>query len=186
MPYLVLGHGQAFGFFAAYASEQGQNAGVTQQIVQWLGDRLHLPLTKTITLEHLVDVVVIGTASVIVFALRWRNRIRIEAGTLILFGAILSISSHVFPWYTTTLLLWVPVLLVPFWSNARLVAQGLAIIAVWYFTTTALLSYFFNSVPGIPTDWTAYYRIVYWPCMVALCIAAIIRMIQVLRFQKRT
>src|SRR6266702_351117 len=33
MPYLILGHGQAFGFFAAYASEQGQNAGVTQQIV---------------------------------------------------------------------------------------------------------------------------------------------------------
>ena len=88
LPYLILGDGQAFGYFAAYASEQGQNAGVTLQIVHWLGDLLRLPLTKTITIEHLVDVVVIGTASVLVFALRWRNRISIEAGTLILFGVI--------------------------------------------------------------------------------------------------
>ena len=185
IPYLILGHGQIFGYFAAYASEQGQNAGVTLQIVRWLGDRIHLPLSQTIMLEHLVDVCAIGAASVIVFILRWHNRISIEAGTLILFGLILSISSHVFPWYTTILLLWVPVLLVPFWSNSRLLPQSMAIIAVWYFTTTTLLSYFFNSVQGIPTDWTPYYRIVYWPVMVALCIAAILYMITVFRSQKR-
>ncbi len=185
IPYLILGHGQAFGFFTAYASEQGQNAGVTQQIVHWLGDGLHLPITKTITLEHLVDVFVVGTASVIVFVLRWRNRISMEAGTLVLFGVILSISSHVFPWYTTILLLWVPVLLVPFWSHTRLIGQGLAIIAVWYFTTTVLLSYFFNPVQGIPNDWTAYYRLVYWPVIVALCIAALMSVMNVMKFQKR-
>ena len=185
VPYLILGHGQAFGFFAAYASEQGQNAGVTQQIVHWLGDQLRLPLAKTITLEHLVDVFVIGTVSVIVFVLRWRNRISIEAGTLILFGVILSVSSHVFPWYTTILLLWVPVLLVPFRSHKVLIGQGLAIIAVWYFTTTVLLSYFFNPVQGVPNDWTLYYRLVYWPVMVALCVAALIYVINFMRYQKR-
>ena len=185
LPYLILGHGQAFGFFAAYASEQGQNAGVTQQIVHWLGDRLRLPVTKTITLEHFVDVLVIGIASVIVFALRWRNRISIEAGTLMLFGVILSISSHVFPWYTAILLLWVPVLLVPLLSHKGLIGQSLAIIAVWYFTTTVLLSYFFNPVQGIPNDWTLYYRLVYWPVMVALCIAALISVINFMRYQKK-
>jgi Glycosyltransferase family 87 len=185
LPYLILGHGQAFGFFAAYTSEQGQNAGVTQQIVHWLGDRLHLALTTTITLEHLVDVFVIGTASVIVFALRWRNRISIEAGILILFGIILSISSHVFPWYTTILLLWVPVLWVPFWSHIRLAGQGLAVAAVWYFATTVLLSYFFNSVQGIPNDWTLYYRLVYWPVMVVICLAVLMSIINFIRFQKR-
>jgi hypothetical protein len=185
LPYLILGHGQAFGFFAAYASEQGQNAGVTQQIVHWLGDRLHLALTTTITLEHFVDVFVIGTASVIVFALRWRNRISIEAGTLILFGIILSISSHVFPWYTTILLLWVPVLWVPFWSHSRLAGQGLAVAAVWYFATTVLLSYFFNSVQGVPIDWTLYYRLVYWPVIVTLCIAVLMSIINFIKFQKR-
>jgi hypothetical protein len=184
-PYLLLGHGQAFGSFAVYASEQGQNAGVTQQMVYWLGDRLRVPLTKTITFEHLVGVFVIGSASVIVSTLRWRNRISVEAGTLILFAAILSISSHVFPWYTTILLLWVPVLLVPFWSNTGLVGQGLAIIAVWYFTTTVLLSYFFNPVSGIPDDWTIYYRLVYWPVMIAVGIAALIGVMNVIRLQKR-
>jgi len=185
LPYLILGHGQAFGFFAAYASEQGQNAGVTQQIVHWFSNRLSLPLAKTIILEHLVDVFVIGTASVIVFVLRWRNRISIEAGTLILFGVILSISSHVFPWYTTILLLWVPVLLAPFWSHRGPVGQGLAIIAVWYFTTTVLLSYLFNPAHGAPNDWTLYYRLVYWPVIVALCVAALIRIFNFMRYQKR-
>jgi hypothetical protein len=185
LPYLFMGHGQAFGFFAAYASEQGQNAGVTQQIVHRLGDRLRLRLTKTITLEHFVDVFVIGIASVIFFALRWRNRISLEAGTLILFGVILSISSHVFPWYTTILLLWVPVLLVPLRSQRGLAGQGLAIIAVWYFTTTVLLSYFFNPVQGVPNDWTLYYRLVYWPVMIALCAAALISVINFMRYQNR-
>jgi hypothetical protein len=185
LPYLILGHGQAFGFFAAYASEQGQNAGVTQQIVHWLGDRLQLPLTKTITLEHLVDVFVIGIASVSIFTLRWRNRISIEAGILILLGAILSISSHVFPWYTTILLLWVPVLLVPLRSHRGLLGQGLAVVTIWYFTTTVLLGYFFNSVQGVPVDWMIYYRIVYWPVMVAICIAVLMSIINFIRFQKR-
>jgi hypothetical protein len=185
IPYLILGHGQVFGYFAAYASEQGQNAGVTQQIVHWFGNQIHLPLSQTIQLEHLVDVCAIGATSILIFILRWRNRISIEAGTLILFGVILSISSHVFPWYTTTLLLWVPFLLVPFWPSSRLFAQGLAIIAVWYFTTTVLLSYFFNSVQNISADWTAYYRIVYWPVMVALLLAAVVYLIHVFRFQKK-
>src|SRR6266516_4849645 len=184
MPYLILGHGQAFGFFAAYASEQGQNAGVTQQIVHWLGDRLLLPLTKIIMLEHLVDVSVIGATSVIVFALRWRNRLSVEAGALLLFGVILSISSHVFPWYTTILLLWVPVLIGSFWSHTGLVGRGLAVIAVWYFTTTALLSYFFNPGPGNSfIDWTMYYRLVYMPVMVALGIAALAGVMNIIRFQ---
>jgi Glycosyltransferase family 87 len=186
VPYLVLGHGQAFGFFATYASEQGQNAGVTQQIVHWLGDQLHLHLTNTITLEHVVDIILVGTVSVIVFVLRRRNRMSIEMGTLILFGVILSISSHVFPWYTTTLLLWIPLLPGPFSIRSGLTGRGLAIIAVWYFTTTVLLSYFFNAGSNNPTiDWTLYYRLVYLPVMVALAIAACIGSIHLRRFQKR-
>jgi hypothetical protein len=185
-PYLILGHGQAFGFFAAYASEQGQNAGVTQQIVHWMGDRLRLSLPMTITLEHMVDIILIGTVSVIIFMLRWRNSISIEAGTLVLFGVILSISSHVFPWYTTTLLLWIPLFVGPLWIRTGVTGRGLAILAVWYFTTTVLLGYFFNAGTDNPfIDWTLYYRLVYMPVMVALGIAAFIGMIHLIRFQKR-
>ena len=186
LPYLMLGHGQAFGFFATYASEQGQNAGVTQQIVHWLGDQMRLPLTKTITLEHIVDVFLIGATSLIVFVLRWRNRLSIEAGTLLLFGVILSISSHVFPWYATTLLLWIPLLVGPFWTRTGPAGRGLAVIAVWYFTTAVLLSYFFNAGPGNPSpDWTMYYRLVYEPVMVVLGVAAMIGVMNLFRFQKR-
>src|SRR6266702_4552597 len=108
LPYLILGHGQAFGYFATSASEQGRNAGVTQQMVHWLGDQLHLPIMKTITLEHIIDFLLLGVASLVVFLLRARNCLSMEAAVLLLFGVVLSISSHVFPWYTTTLLLWVP------------------------------------------------------------------------------
>jgi hypothetical protein len=195
LPYLILGHGQMFGFFATYASEQGQNAGVIQQITRLLGNQLHLPLTKTIALEHVVDLLAVGIVSLIVFVQRWRNHISIETATLLLFGVVLSISSHVFPWYATTLLLWVPLLIPnsPPSVGARVVARGrvglygrpLAFIAAWYFTTTVLLGYFFNPGPGNPSpDWTVYYRLVYMPVMAALGVAAIIGVINLVRFQK--
>jgi len=185
LPYLILGHGQAFGYFATYASEQGRNAGVTQQIVHWLGDQLHLPIMKTITLEHIVDFLLVGVVSLVVFVLRVRNRLSMEAAVLLLFGVVLSISSHVFPWYTTTLLLWVPVLVGPLWTRTGTGGRSLAIIAVWYFTTTSLLGYFFNSGPSNPLpDWTPYYRLVYTPVMIALGVAAIIGVVNRFRCQK--
>lgn len=192
LPYLILGHGQAFGFFATYANEQGQNAGVTQLLVQWLGHQLHLPLSQTITLEHVAGLLLISIVSCIVFVQRWRNRISIEAATLLLFGVILSISSHVFPWYTTTLLLWVPVLLLnpspPLLPLHYVERDGvrpgrmLAVIATWYFTTAVLLSYFPTPGPGNPSlDWNIYYALVYKPVVVALGIAAIIGVINLQR-----
>jgi glycosyl transferase family 87 len=195
LPYLILGHGQMFGFFATYASEQGQNAGVIQQITRLLGKQLHLPLTKTIMLEQVVDLLAVGIVSLIVLVQRWRNRICIEAATLLLFGVVLSISSHVFPWYTTTLLLWVPLLItnspkpvgarVVEWGRVGLYGRPLAVIAAWYFTTTVLLGYFFNPGPGNPSpDWTIYYRLVYMPVMAVLGVAAIIGVINLVRFQK--
>ena len=186
LPYLILGHGQAFGYFATYASEQGQNAGVTQQIVHWLGDQLRLPIMTTITLEHIVDFLLLGVAFLVVFVLRVRNYLSIEAAVLLLFGVVLSISSHVFPWYTTTLLLWVPVLVGPLWTRMGPGGRSLAISAVWYFTTTSLLGYFFNPGPGNPSpDWTLYYRLTYTPVMIALGVAAIIGVVNHFRSRIR-
>ena len=165
LPFLILGHGQAFGYFTTYASEQGQNAGVTQLLVQWLGGRSHIPLTTIIMIEHVVDVVLVSVVSLVVLILRQRDRITIEAGVLVLFGVVLSISSHVFPWYTTTLLLWVPLLL-----RKGSIGTNLAIVAIWYFSCTSILSYFFNAAP----NWTLYYRLVYDPVILVLGVAAII------------
>ena|SRR6266487_2102633 len=185
LPYLILGRGQAFGYFATYASEQGQNAGVTQQIVHWLGDQLHLPIMKTITLEHIVDFLLVGVVSLVVFVLRVRNRLNMETAILLLYGVVLSISSHVFPWYTITLLLWIPMLVGPLWTRVRLSGRSLAIMAVWYFTITSLLGYFFNPGPSnLFPDWTPYYRLVYTPVMIALGVATIIGVVNRFRSQK--
>jgi hypothetical protein len=187
LPYLILGHGQAFGYFATYASQQGQNAGVTQQVVQWLGARLRLYPSKIIEIEHIVAFLFIAGLSLVVFVLRLRNRMSRETAVLLLFGAVLSVSSHVFPWYTTALLLWIPVLLGPFWTRGRPVGKGLAIAATWYFTCASLIGYFINLGPGNPSlDWTGYYWIVYTPVMVALGVAAIMGTLQVLKERKTT
>jgi len=57
--------------------------------------------------------------------------------------------------------------------------RSLAIIAVWYFTVTSLLGYFFNS------DWTLYYRLVYTPVMIALGVAALIGVLNGFRLQTK-
>src|SRR5260370_36993886 len=117
--------------------------------------------------------------------MRLRKRISIEVGVFLLFGVVLSISSHVFLWYTTTLLLWVPVLVGPLWTRVGPSGRSLAIIAVWYFTTTSLLGYFFNPGPRNPSpDWTPYYRLVYTPVMIALGVAEIIGVVNRFRCQK--
>ncbi len=187
LPYLILGHGQVLGYFSTYANEQGQNAGVINLAIQWLGSQLHLNLPRVLVLEHISEVLSICAASLVVFALRMRERISREMASLIIFGVILAISSHVFPWYTPILLLWVPALLTPVWSRhgsgakggksilKELSGKGLAIVAAWYFTCASLLSYF--PAPGASgplASWEAYYQFVYKPLVVVLCLAAII------------
>jgi len=140
---------------------------------------MRMGLASTITLEHIVDALLVSAVSLIVFVMRLRNHIGIEAAVLVLYGVVLSISSHVFPWYTTTLLLWVPVFVDPLWTRVGLSGRSLAIIAVWYFTVTSLLGYFFNS------DWTLYYRLVYTPVMIALGVAALIGVLNGFRLQTK-
>ncbi|HJT55769.1 MAG TPA: hypothetical protein VJ761_04685, partial [Ktedonobacteraceae bacterium] len=185
LPYLILGHGQALGYFATYASEQGENAGVVPQFVSWFCTQYHLFLMSIIPLEHLTDVLLVCAASLVVFVLRLYDRISREAAVLLLFGIVLAISSHVFPWYTTTLLLWVPVLVGPLWKHKMPIGRGLATIAIWYFTLASISGYFFGSIPGHPVpDWTPYYNFVYWPVVIALVAAAIIGIANLYRSRK--
>ena len=139
---------------------------------------MRLGLASIITLEHSVDLLLVIAASLVVFVLRLRDHIGREAAVLVLYGVVLSISSHVFPWYSTTLLLWVPVLFGPLWTRVGLSGRSLAVVAVWYFTVTSLLGYFFTA------DWTLYYRLVYIPVVIALGIAALIGVLNGFRRQR--
>jgi len=168
LPFFIQGHGQIFGFFGTYANEQGQNAGIIQRLLSDLGRGQHLSLPATISLEHIVALLLMAGAALAIFLLRQSNRISLEAGTLILFGLVLAVSSHVFPWYTTTLLPWIALLLpargvrIPL---LLLVARLLALVALWLFTTISIMGYLQN--------WSLYYLAVYNPLTVELILAAL-------------
>ncbi len=158
IPYIILGHGQVFGFFSTYASEQSQNAGVVPLLVHWCTHNLlHLNDRITVLVEYAVDVMFVGPIALWIFLLRERERITMEAATLILIGTVYAVSTHIFPWYTTVLLLFVPLLIEPLWTHKGVNGKGIAIAGVWYFACTSLTAYYFRST----IDWTLYYDFVY-------------------------
>ncbi len=177
IPFLILGHGQVLGFFFTYAAEQGLNAGVTQQVVRWISIQRGLTLATTILLERIVDLLLLGSVSLVVLLLRLRERMSVESATLLLIGIFLSISSHVFPWYTAALFPWVAMLVGPLWTNhgtcsinRHSTGKGIAIAMVWYFTCTSLLGYFFNYT----LDWSVYYALVYGVVVAGLGLATLV------------
>jgi len=169
IPYLILGHGQVLGYLSGYASEQGGNAGVVQLLTYSISQHFHFTLAETILQEHIVDVIVICGTSLVVLALRlWK--VSMEVTTLLMIGAILAISSHVFPWYATAFLPWIAMLIGPLWTRRRLSGKGLAILMTWYFTTATLSGYFFSNT----RDWHVYYVFVYDATLLGLGIALIV------------
>ena len=169
IPYLILGHGQVLGYLSGYASEQGGNAGVVQLLTYSISQHFHFTLAETILQEHIVDVIVICGTSLVVLVLRlWK--VSMEVTTLLMIGAILAISSHVFPWYATAFLPWIAMLIGPLWTRRHLSGKGLAILTVWYFTTASLSGYFFSNT----RDWHAYYVFVYDATLLGLGIALIV------------
>ncbi len=170
IPYYILGNGQIFGFFSSFASEQGGNGGIIPIVIFKIYSFHNAQLATIITVEHVVDVIVVAIASLIVFLLRARERISMEAATMVLIGVIFAISSRVFPWYTTTLLPWIAMMIGPVWRGRELSGKGIAVATAWYFTCISLIGYFF----AYTVDWQGYYLIVYCVVIAFLAIAAFI------------
>lgn len=169
IPYLILGHGQVFGFFATYASEQTPNGGIVWVFTDWLSRRIGFAGRTVVLIEYALDLLMVGSVALAVLLLRWRERLSIEAGALAVFGVVLAASSHVFPWYTTALLPFVVLLFVPLWTRrAGLSGQGIAVIMAWYLACLSITGYFFRS------DWHVYYWSVYAVVVVGLVLAAVI------------
>lgn len=174
-PYLIAGHGNAFGFFSTYADQAPTNQSIVPLFLFWLGSIIHLSWNTNLLLIHGVDVIIAGTVSLLMLYLRWRERISMEAAFLILTGTIFSISSHIFPWYTTALLPWIAMLAMPLrrwtagkWQISYNKSHALAVATAWYFTFGASIGYFF-----IPTnDWRLYYLEVYDVTLLGLLLAA--------------
>ncbi len=164
IPYLILGHGQVLGYLSGYASEQGGNAGIVQLVTYWISHDHGYKLAATIMQQHIVDAIVVAGMSFIVLLLRLFKGLSIEAGTILLIGTVLAISSHIFPWYTPALLSWIVVLVGPLWTPRGPSGKGLAVGIAWYFTCISLTGYFFNNT----RDWHIYYEFVYDVVMAGL------------------
>ncbi|HVB21641.1 MAG TPA: glycosyltransferase family 87 protein [Ktedonobacteraceae bacterium] len=183
LPYYILSNGQIFGYFSAYASEQGGNGGVIQVVLYNFYALHHARLAAIITVEHMVDVFVVVIASLVVFLLRVRKRISMEAASMVLIGVIFAISSHVFPWYAAALLPWIAVLIVPVHRGRELIGKGIAVATAWYFVCISPISYFYTRYPG--WLWQGYYVTVYCGVVAFLAIAAFTGVMHLFA-QKRT
>jgi hypothetical protein len=169
-PYLILGHGNAFGFFSTYVDQHPTNQGILPLVSLWLSSLAHVPLSITFRVDNILDVLIAGAVTLFVLLLRLQERISKEAGFLILIGMIFTISSHVFSWYATAMLPWVALLIGPLWSRETgIQGKALAAAMVWYFASTSLISYFFAG----SGDWRLYYAIVYDVTLVGLAVAAV-------------
>ncbi len=175
LPYYIMGHGQVLGYFSIYTGEQGENAGFIQLVMQWFSYAQRWSLPTAVMRQHIVSLLIIIAVTVTVFVLRLRRSISMEMATLALFGAILAVSTHVFPWYNTILLVWVPVLIGPLWTGRGISGRGLVIGVVWYFICVSLIEYLYTSGPHdyVP-NWTSYYQVAYIPVVLALAIAAVV------------
>jgi hypothetical protein len=117
VPYLILGHGQVFGFFSTYVSDQQVNAGPALHMVVTVSPLFGWSTKTQPMVEYIFDVILMIPIALTVLLLRLRNRISEEAGMLILIGGIFFVSSHIYPWYTAALLPWIVVLLQPVWMR---------------------------------------------------------------------
>jgi hypothetical protein len=174
LPFLILGHGQVLGFLPTYIREQGRNAGVVQFAVAWFASKLGLTLDATILLECVADLTLVCLAALVVWNLRQRNHMSMEAATLLLIGTVFAISSHVFTWYVPALLPWIALLVGPLWVDRRPSGKGLAIVTAWYFTVVVILYYHLDYPSGLQI----YYDTAYWVVAVGLAMAAVISLMR--------
>jgi hypothetical protein len=164
-PYVLLGHGQVFGFFSQYATDHSPNSGLIQQIMKWWYFQTGF---YNAWLERLIDAMLFGGIALHVLFLRLQERMSMEAAILILTGTLFVISPHIFPWYTPALLPWAAVLLQPVWRRqGGLNPKGLAVATAWYFPCVIVLHYFFDRL----SDWTLYYVVVYDVMLLGIGIA---------------
>ncbi|MBV9021592.1 MAG: DUF2029 domain-containing protein [Ktedonobacteraceae bacterium] len=172
IPYFILGHGQVLGFLGTYASEGSYNGGIIPLFMDFTAIPLGVNKTVVLAVEYFLDLVAVGMVAFAVVWLRRQRRVSVEAVTLVLIGTVFSVSSHIFPWYTTALLPWVAVLIGPLWTrehgDRKYITSTLAVAMAWYFACASITSYFYS------TDWIIYYISVYSVVLVGLGIAGFV------------
>ncbi|WP_165423072.1 glycosyltransferase 87 family protein [Ktedonosporobacter rubrisoli] len=174
VPFLILGHGRALGFFLSFANQQGSNAGPIQLGVRWISYGLQLKEASILSLEHIVDGGVLGGAALLLLFLQNVRRIEPETATLILLGLVVAMLPHVFPWYVTTIVPWIAIALSNTTTEAGGSGKKIAVLAGWSFTCTAVLSYI-PAIEALNTTpiWFCYYAFAYGPVLLGVSAAVV-------------
>ncbi len=172
LPYYILGHGNVYGYFANYASQQGGNAGIIQLVTWQIFHVPRLDFAYVVLRQHLAEAIFSALTALLALLLRLLRDLSMEAAIMLLTGAVFAISSHVFPWYAASLLPWVAVLIGPLWTRKRARGTGLAVALAWYFTCITITSYF--PLFSTTAHWQLYYDYVYYVVLSGLGIALLI------------
>ncbi len=172
-PFFILGHGQVLSVLLSFTGQQQSFESVIQRVIEWNSSNLGLTTTAAVRVADAIEILITGTVVLVVFILRLRRHISIEAATLLLIGTILTCYSHLFPWYAAALLPWITVLARPLRIHGRFSGTGLAIAMVWYFTCIVILSYMlsqkaFDTLSG----WSLYYKVSFGVVVIGMGVAA--------------
>jgi hypothetical protein len=182
LPFILLSQGEIHSVLLSFSGQQDLHAGVLDMAPYYLAREvgIRITLTSIFFVTHLLEMAVAGITVLVVCTQRLRKRMSEEAALLLLIAVVLIVYAHVFPWYMTALLPWIAMLAVPIWTREGGVsAKGLAVVMVWYFTCTVVLSY----IPGLRqyatvSNWLIYFGVSFGMMVVGLAVAAVIGFMQ--------
>lgn len=178
LPFILPGQGDIRSVLFSFTGQQDLHPGVLDLAPFYIASEsgIKVQFTSILSVTHLLKMAVAGITVLLVCVQRLRRRMSGEAAILLLLAVVLMVYAHVFPWYVTALLPWIAILATPVWTREEGISpKGLALVMVWYFTCTVVLSYF----PGLrqystALNWLIYYGVGFGVMVVGLAVAAVI------------
>ncbi len=178
LPFILLGQGDIRSVLLSFSGQQDLHPGVVDMAPIYIASKfgIRLASTSVFSVTRLLEMAVASITILVVCIQRLQKRMSVEAALLLLIAVVLMVYAHVFPWYMTALLPWIAILAVPVWTREEGVsAKGLAVVMVWYFSFTVVVSY----IPGLDqyftaSNWLIYYGVSFGVMVVGLVVAAVI------------
>lgn len=174
LPFFVLSHGHILDAspLSSIIGQNEEHPGVIQVVLFDVGAHFHINATFVHLVTLGIEGCIVGGTLLFVIVQRIRGHLSIEMGLLLLTWVILVDYAHVFPWYATALLPWIAMCIVPVWSAKGFSTRGLAMLCLWYFTFTCVLSYFPVKQYATETNWLYYFGATFGVILIGLLVAA--------------
>jgi hypothetical protein len=168
LPFLILGHGQAVGFFLKYASEQGGNDGILQHLLQQVSAILGVSTRTTILIEYGFDALLLLGVACVVLILRSRNRISTPVAILFMLSTVFAISPHIYPWYIPVFLPWIALEAHALQQGRLLTVGKIALALLWLYVCDMPVDYLLGVSNTNNTNWLFSTTVIYGPTSIYL------------------